>query len=97
MSAPDRSQERARLEAELERLDLAHDVLSDIVLAVAEVSEAKGWRDNEFEMSRNQHVKDTSEEVHAERMVVFDRLRDIAAAERDRDLRRSSRQIERSR
>lgn len=96
MSTPDRSQERSRLEAELERLDLAHGVLSDIVHTVADVSKAKGWRDNEFEMSRNQHVKDTSEEVHAERMAVFDRLRDIGV-DRDRDGRERSRRIERSR
>lgn len=109
MSTSDRSQEQARLAAEFERLDLTHSVLSDIVHAVADVSKAKGYRDNEFEMSRNELAAVSSAEVHAERIAVFDRLLDFrhsaesaakiraAIAVPDRERRDRSRGIGRSR
>jgi hypothetical protein len=101
---------RAELEAEKARLDLVHDVLTDIVFTAADVSEAKGYRDNDFEMSRTQHVGEHHAQVHADRTEVWDRLLDYRhdpalaakiraqiAADRDRARRERSRGIERSR
>ncbi|WP_063025246.1 hypothetical protein [Nocardia niwae] len=110
MSAPDRRRVRAELEAEKARLDLVHDVLTDMVFTAADVSEAKGYRDSDFEMSRTQHVGEHQAQVHAERTAVWDRLLDYRhdpalaakiraqiAADRDRARRERSRGIERSR
>ncbi|MGW4716753.1 hypothetical protein [Nocardia sp. NPDC004260] len=110
MSAQDRRRERAELEAEKARLDLVHGVLADMVFSAGDVSEAKGYRDNDFEMSRAQHVGEHQAQVHAERTAVWDRLLDYRhgpalaakiraqlAADRDRLRRERSRGIERSR
>ncbi|MEU5760373.1 hypothetical protein [Nocardia sp. NPDC047648] len=101
---------RAELEAEKARLDLVHDVLADMVFTAGDVSETKGYRDNDFEMSRTQHVGEHQAQVHAERTAVWDRLLDYRhdpataakiraqlAADRDRLRRERSRGIERSR
>ncbi|WP_280253813.1 hypothetical protein [Nocardia abscessus] len=110
MSAQDRRREQAELEAEKARLDLVHGVLADMVFAAGDVSEAKDYRDNDFEMSRTQHVGEHQTQVHAERTAVWDRLLDYRhdpasaaqiraqiAAEEGRLRRERSRRIERSR
>ncbi|MGY2093243.1 hypothetical protein [Nocardia gipuzkoensis] len=110
MSAPDRRRERAELEAEEARLNLVRGVLVDMACAAADASEAKDYRDNEFETSRIRQVGATGAQVHAEWAAVWNRVVDCRhdsasaakiraqlAAESDRARRERSRGIERSR
>ncbi|MBF6299500.1 hypothetical protein IU459_18415 [Nocardia amamiensis] len=110
MSARDRRRERAELEAQEARLNLVHGVLVDMACAADDASEAKDYRDNEFEMSRIRHVGATGAQVHAEWTAVWNRVLDYRhdpasaakiraqlAAESCRPRRERSRGIERSR
>ncbi|MGV9616280.1 hypothetical protein [Nocardia xishanensis] len=76
MSAPERRREHSELEAELRRLDTANGVLSDMLFAAADMSEAKGYRGDDFESSKRQRAAAMSAEVHAEKSAVWDRLLD---------------------
>ncbi|MEV0294216.1 hypothetical protein [Nocardia sp. NPDC050710] len=78
MSTQDeRRREQAELEAEFQRLDIAHAVLADMLFAAADTAQAKGFGpDCGFEIDRLQRSGRASKQVHDERTALWDRLLD---------------------
>ncbi|MEV6388904.1 hypothetical protein [Nocardia xishanensis] len=76
MSAPNRRREQAELEVEKARLDVVHGVLSDMVFAGCDAADAKGYGNDEFEVSRYREAARRAAQVHDERTAVWDRLLD---------------------